>query len=129
MKVDAAGFRLGLIVWAASTALLVPFGPLVFGPDNRVPVALLAGLLVIATYFGILWFATRSLRRAGPFTVERAALLGVSLCLPGLVLDGMLYAVNAGRYPGLDGSASGAMTAALLLAYAAALLGALRAAH
>jgi hypothetical protein len=44
-------------------------------------------------------------------------------------LDGTLYACNAGRYPGLDTDASGVMSAGLLLAYAAALLGALFAAR
>jgi hypothetical protein len=55
-------------------------------------------------------------------TFEAAALLGVSAAVPGLLLDGVLYAISGGRYPGLDDAASGAMTTALLLAYAAALL-------
>jgi len=72
-------------------------------------------------------FASGIMRRAESVRFEQGALLGVAACLPGLILDGALYAFNAGRYPGLDDAASGAMCAGLLLAYAAALLAALNA--
>jgi hypothetical protein len=119
---------IGLVIWAAATAIFVPLGKFVFGPDNRLPIALSAGLIILATFFGIYYFARRILGRGTSISLERGALLGVCACLPGLVLDGALYAFNGGRYPGLDAAASGAMSAALLLAYAAALAGTLSAA-
>jgi len=129
MTLVRAGLVLGLVIWAAATALFVPLGHLVFGPDNRLPVPISAGLIVVATFFGISWFAIAILRREHAPGLERGALLGVFTCLPGLILDGALYAFNSDRYPGLDGLASGAMSAGLLFAYAAALLGTLNAAR
>lgn len=119
----------GLVVWLVATALFVPLGHFVFGPDNRLPVALSAGCMVVATFAGVYWFALRVLRRETRPSFEQGALLGVAVCRPGLVLDGALYALDSGRYPGLDGPASGAMSAGLLFAYAAALLGSLGAAY
>ena len=117
----------GLIIWAVATAVFVPFGHLVFGPDNRLPVTLSVSAIVFATFLGIYGCALRIFTRVPP-TLERAALFGLLTCLPGLILDGLLYAGNAGRYPGLDYAASGLMSAGLLFAYAAALTGALCAA-
>jgi len=119
---------IGLAIWAAATAIFVPLGKFVFGPENRLPIALSEGLIIVATFFGIYVFASRILRRGTAISVERGALLGVCACLPGLVLDGALYGFNGGRYPGLDATASGVMTPALLLAYAAALAATLSAA-
>lgn len=119
-----SGLIFGTILWVAATAVFVPFGHFVFGPDNRIPAALAAGLIIVATFAGVYWFALRVLRRSGAAQPDAGAQLGVFACLPGLVLDGSLYAFNAGQYPGLDGSASGTMSAGLLLAYAAALLAA-----
>jgi hypothetical protein len=129
MHLVRLGLGAGVIIWAAGTALLVPFGHWVFGPDNVLPVALSAGVIIAATFAGVLLLARRVLRGTGGALIEKAALFGVLLCLPGLVFDGSLYALNSGRYPGLDATASGVMTAGLLLAYAAALLGALSAAR
>lgn len=125
MNLVRVGLSIGIVLWAVATAIFVPFGHWVFGPDNRLPVALSAAAIIVATFAGVALLARRVLRGSG--TLERGALLGVLLCLPGLVLDGTLYACNAGRYPGLENDASGAMSAGLLLAYAAALLGALSA--
>lgn len=125
MSLVRYGLIVGFVLWAAATALFVPLGHFVFGPDNQLPVALTSGLIIVATFLGVYWLANRVLRRMHPSGLEHAALLGVFLCLPGLTLDGALYALDAGRYPGLDGTASGAMCAGLLLAYAAALLGTL----
>ena len=127
MKLIRAGALFGFLVWAAGTAFLVPLGRFVFGPENRLPVALSATLLVVATFAGVFAFARRILARDGAPSFEKAALLGVAACLPGLSLDGALYAFNGGRYPGLDATASGAMSAGLLFAYAAALLATLTA--
>jgi hypothetical protein len=129
MMLIRSGLCFGVLIWAAATAIFIPFGHLVFGPDNRLPVSLSAGLIIVATFFAVRWFAAGVLRRSSLTTVEQGALLGVCACLPGLVLDGALYALNSGRYPGLDESASGAMCAGLLLAYAAALLSTLDAAR
>lgn len=128
MVIVRSWLGIGLVIWAAATAIFVPLGKFVFGPDNRLPIALSAGLIILATFFGIYYFALRLLRRGESITVERGALLGVCTCLPGLVLDGALYGFNGGRYPGLDAAASAAMTPALLLAYAAALAATLSAA-
>jgi len=54
MTLVRAGLVLGLVIWAAATALFVPLGHLVFGPDNRLPVPISAGLIVVATFFGSL---------------------------------------------------------------------------
>ena len=129
MRLVRSGLWVGVVIWAAATATFVPLGRFVFGPDNHVPVAFAAGLVVLATFVGIYSLAVRILRSDAAPSLERGALLGVFACLPGLVLDAGLYALNGGRYPGLDGEASGAMTCALLLAYAAALLGTLGAAR
>jgi len=128
---DARSFRplFGFIVWAAATAFFVPWGHLVFGPDNRLPVGVSASVIVGATFFAVYWVARGILHREHVSSLEHGALLGVLACLPGLILDGGLYALNSGRYPGLDGSASGAMSAGLLFAYAAALLATLYAAR
>lgn len=128
MKLMRLGFVLGFVIWAAATALFVPLGRFVFGPDNRLPVALSTTLIVAATFLALYRIARRVMPNPAERTVERAVSFGACACLPGLLLDGALYAFNGGRYPGLDASASGAMTAALLPAYAAALLGALSAA-
>jgi hypothetical protein len=129
MMLIRSGLCFGVLIWAAATAIFVPFGHIVFGPDNRLPVSLSAGLIIVATFFAVRWFAAGVLGRGAGTTIELGALLGVCTCVPGLVLDGTLYALNSGRYPGLDESASGAMSAGLLLAYAAALLAALDAAR
>ena len=123
MKLVRSGLVLGIVLWAAATAVFVPFGHFVFGPDNRVPAGFASGLIVIATFAGVYSLAIRILRPIARIRAEAGALLGVCASLPGLVLDGTLYAFNGGRYPGLDVAASGAMCAGLLLAYAAALLG------
>jgi hypothetical protein len=129
MNLVRSGLIFGLVVWAAGTAAFVPLGRFVFGPDNRVPVALSATLIVFATFAGVFAFALRAFAREPQPDFEKGALLGVCACVPGLVLDGALYAFNFGRYPGLDAPASGAMSAGLLFAYAAALLAALGAAQ
>jgi hypothetical protein len=122
MTLAGSGLRFGLAIWAAATALFVPFGHFAFGPDNRLPVALMVTLVVAGTFVAVSAFARAVLLRNAATTYEAAALLGVSAALPGLLLDGVLYAIGSGRYPGLDDAASGAMTATLLLAYAVALL-------
>ena len=129
MKLVRLGLSAGMIIWAAGTALLIPFGHWVFGPDNVLPVAASTAVIIAATFAGVFLFARRVLRSTTGVLLEPAALFGAVLCLPGLVFDGTLYALNSGRYPGLDATASGAMTAGLLLAYAAALFGALSAAR
>ena len=105
------------------------FDHFVFGPDNRVPAGLASGLIVIATFAGVYRLAIRVLRSPAPIHAETGALLGVCASLPGLILDGALYAFDGGRYPGLDVAASGVMCAGLLLAYAAALLATLTAGY
>jgi hypothetical protein len=127
VNVIRTGLILGIVIWAAATAVFVPLGHFVFGPDNRIPAVASAALIVVATFYGIFALAKRVLAPLGPVTLERAALLGVLACLPGLIGDGTLYVVGAGRYPGLDGAASGSASATLLYAYAAALLGCLAA--
>ena len=117
----------GVIVWAAATTLLVPFGHRLFGPDNAPPVALWATFIVLATYGGVVLLARGALRRAGTGGLAAGALFGAFVCAPGLLLDGALYAFAGGRYPGLDAQASGAMAATLLFAYAAALAASLAA--
>ena len=129
MNLARSGLIFGIVIWAAATALFVPLGHFVFGPDNRLPAALTAGLVILATFAGVNRFATVVLPRGGSVRVEQGAMLGVFACMPGLVLDGALYAFNGGRYPGLDDAASGVMSAGLLLAYAAALLATLSAAR
>ncbi len=124
-----AGLVLGLIIWGAATTIFVLLGHFVFGPDNRVPVAVSASLIVVATFFGVSWLAMGILRREHASGLERGALLGVFICLPGLILDGALYAFNSNQYPGLEAPASGAMSAGLLFAYAAALMGSLNGAR
>jgi len=129
MTLVRSGVTIGLVIWAAATAVFVPLGKFILAPGARVPPSLSAALVVLATLAGIHLIARRVLRRDGAPSLERAALFGACACLPGLVLDGALYVVGGGRYPGLDAAANGTMTAALLLAYAAALLGALGAAR
>jgi hypothetical protein len=121
------GLIFGLVIWAIATAVFVPFGHLMLGSSGHLQAILTIAAIALATFFGVERFARRALQRSGCVDLEHAALLGVFACLPGLLLDGALYAFNAGRYPGLDDAASGAMTAALLLAYAAALLATLNA--
>jgi hypothetical protein len=122
MKLVRLGLVFGFVIWAAATAFFVPLGHYVLGPENRLPVWLSVALIVAATFAGVYAFALRAFGRDEAPSLEQGALLGVAACLPGLILDGTLYAFNVGRYPGLDGPASGAMCAGLLLAYAAALL-------
>lgn len=123
------GLGFGFVIWAAATVLIVPFGHFVFGPDNALPVWLASGVIIAATFAGVYWFSRVLLGRLAATRLEDGGLLAVAVCLPGLVLDGLLYAFNGGRYPGLEPAASGVMSAGLLLAYAAALLGALLAAR
>jgi hypothetical protein len=107
----------------------VPLGHLVFGPDNLAP-TLVSGAIIVWATFSALFLITRSiLQRSGDVTLETAALFSVLACLPGLILDGTLYAFNAGHYPGLNSKASGIASETLLYTYAAALLGALYAAR
>jgi hypothetical protein len=117
----------GVIVWAAATALLVPLGHRLFGPDNAAPVSLWATLIVLGTFGGVVLLARGSLRRTGSGGLAAGALFGAFVCAPGLLLDGALYAFAGGSYPGLGAHASGAMTATLLFAYAAALAASLAA--
>ncbi len=112
----------GLVLWAIGTALLVLLGRHLFGPDNRVPAAVWGGAIVVLTFLAVYRFSHRILRRAGEASMAEGALIGVFMCTPALLLDGALYAVNQGRYPGLDIAASGAVSATLMLTYAAALV-------
>jgi hypothetical protein len=129
MNLVRSGLIFGFLVWAIATAVFVPLGHAVFGPDNRLPVPLATFVIVLGTFGLANRYAVRVLRGEGEGRLERSALLGVCVCLPGLILDGVLYALGSGRYPGLDGPASGTMSAGLLFAYAAALLGTLDAAR
>jgi hypothetical protein len=129
VNLTRTGLIFGFVIWAIATAVFVPFGHLMLATNGRWPAILTVAAIALATFFGVERFARRVLRRNGSADLEHAALLGVFACLPGLLLDGALYAFNAGRYPGLDDAASGVMTAALLLAYAAALLATLNAAR
>jgi hypothetical protein len=83
---------------------------------------------VLVTFVAVYRFSGRILRATKNHTLAQGAVIGVFICTPALLLDGVLYAVNGGRYPGLTISASGMLSATLLLAYAAALVAALGAA-
>lgn len=129
MKVIRAALVLGLAFWMIGTAVLVPFGHRIFGPDNLVPIAFSSAGIVAVTFAAVYRAGGRILRRSPVANIGEGALLGAFACMPGLVLDGVLYAINGGRYPGLNAAASGAMSATLLLTYAAGLAAALTAAR
>ena len=78
MKLIRAGVLFGFLVWAAGTAFLVPLGRFVFGPENRLPVALSATLLVVATFAGVFAFARRILARDGAPVFSHRVLPGSS---------------------------------------------------
>lgn len=118
----------GFIFWIAGTAIFLPFGHRIFGPDNTLPIAIPIVLVVVATFALVFRVARRILRSIPSADAADGALIGVFICLPGLLLDGALYALGGGCYPGLNAAASGAMSVLLLFAYAAGLLAALNAA-
>src|SRR5580658_5535318 len=86
---------IGFIVWAVATALLVPYGHVLFSAESRLRAGLWSASIVVATFVGVYRLARALLPRAA--RLEQGALIGAALCLPGLALDGALYALNAGR--------------------------------
>lgn len=118
----------GFVFWIVGTAIFLPFGHRILGPDNALPIAIPIVLVVIATFALVTRIARRILRTMPSADAADGALVGAFMCLPGLLLDGALYALGSGRYPGLNAVASGAMSVLLLFAYAAGLLAALNAA-
>ena len=127
MTMIRSALVVGFVFWAVATAIFLPFGHLVFGPDNTLPVAVSIVLSVVVTFAFAYAIARRILSRSSNVDAADGALVGAFMCLPGLLLDGLLYALGGGRYPGLDAAASGAMSVMLLFAYAAGLLAALNA--
>lgn len=117
----------GVVFWIVGTAIFLPFGHRIFGPDNRLPIAIPIVLTVVATFALVFRIARRILRTMPGADAADGALVGAFMCFPGLLLDGALYALGGGRYPGLNAVASGAMSVLLLFAYAAGLLAALNA--
>jgi hypothetical protein len=129
MNIIRIALIVGFAFWLVGTAILVPSGHQLFGPDNRLPAALWSALIVVATFYGVYRIARRAFMNGAAVTLGDGALFGAFACLPGLVLDAAAYAFGRGLYPGLDAAASGIMTITLLLAYASALLATLYAAR
>jgi len=129
MNLPRSALAVGFVFWLAGTALLIPMGHRLFGPDNALPAFAWSLLIVAATFFGIRAIARRVFARRRNISIADGALFGAFACLPGLILDAATYAAGRGTYPGLNASASGSMTITLFLAYAAALAAALNAAR